>query len=704
MPRSIVLGNDRVHINFDSDYQLRDFYYPNVGMENHSGGHVFRFGVWVDNVMTWASSADWKKTIGYGPGTLFSDVVFTHATLGLEVRLADCVDFHEDLFVRRISVRDLSGKARSVRVFFHHDFHLYGHDVGDTAAFDPKYRSVTHYKDRRYFLVNVVKNGKPGVDQYAAGIKEAPGREGTWRDAEDGDLSENAIAQGAVDSVVGAHLEVPASGTTTCHYFIAIGKSWAGVSDLQKRVLARGPESFLKRTADYWSVWVRQGGKEFDGLPPAIVRLYQQSLLILRTHLNYNGAVLAANDSDILRFSRDTYCYLWPRDAALVVFALDLAGYGEAARRFFRLCGEIIDGRGFFLHKYNPDGTLGSSWHPWTVGNEAQLPIQEDETALVLWALWEHFKIYGDVEFVKPLYRPLIKSAAEFMASYVDERTGLPLPSWDLWEERRGVMTYTAATVVGGLRAAANFTEAFGETDVAARYRLVADKMRAGMDTYLWREDMGRFARMVTLGPRGEHAWDALSGAYGARGDDTSTPPIDQVDTTLDSSLWGLFAFGAYEANDPRVVKTMDAVREGLTVRTDVGGVARYTNDYYHQVTQDLTKAPGNPWVICTLWQAQYAIARATTIAELEKALPILDWAADHALPSGVLPEQADPFTNDPLSVSPLAWSHATVVTVVRQYLRRRDELVGAPAAPEGVGAGMGRGGRGFSALSQKAR
>jgi hypothetical protein len=112
MPRSIVLGNDRVHVNFDSDYQLRDFYYPNVGMENHSGGHVFRFGLWVDGTMTWASSADWKKSIGYGPSTLVSDVTFTHATLGIELKLADCVDFHEDLFVRRITVRDSTPVSR----------------------------------------------------------------------------------------------------------------------------------------------------------------------------------------------------------------------------------------------------------------------------------------------------------------------------------------------------------------------------------------------------------------------------------------------------------------------------------------------------------------------------------------------------------------------------------------------------------------
>jgi GH15 family glucan-1,4-alpha-glucosidase len=696
MPRSIVLGNDRVHVNFDSDYQLRDFYYPNVGMENHSGGHVFRFGVWVDGTMAWASSPDWKKSIGYAePATLVSDVTFTHATLGIELKLADCVDFHEDLFIRRITVRDLSGKARSVRVFFHHDFHLYGYDVGDTAAFDPKYRSVTHYKDRRYFLVNVVKNGRPGVDQFAAGVKEAAGREGTWRDAEDGTLSENAIAQGAVDSTVAAHLELPASGTATCHYLIAIGKTWQEVTELHKRVLQRGPESYLKRTADYWNVWVRQGGKDFDGLSPTLVKLYQQSLLILRTHLNYNGAVLAANDSDILRFARDTYCYMWPRDAALVIYALDLAGYGEAARRFYKLCGEIIQERGFFLHKYNPDGTLGSSWHPWLAGGEAQLPIQEDETALVLWALWEHFRIYGDVEFVKPLYRPLIKASADFMASYVDEKTGLPLPSWDLWEERRGVMSYTAATVVGGLRAAANFTEAFGEHDVAQRYRDVANRMRQAMDTYLWREDQGRFARLVTLGPRGEHAWDALSGAFGARPEDAATPPIDHVDTTLDSSLWGLFAFGAYEATDPRIARTMAAVFDGLKVKTDVGGIARYTNDYYHRVTDDLAKAPGNPWVICTLWQALYEIARAKTLPELDRAIPILDWVAHHALSSGVLPEQADPFTGDPLSVSPLAWSHATVVTVVREYLRRRQELGGASQPHEPAP---------LTALSQRAR
>jgi GH15 family glucan-1,4-alpha-glucosidase len=40
------------------------------------------------------------------------------------------------------------------------------------------------------------------------------------------------------------------------------------------------------------------------------------------------------------------------------------------------------------------------------------LPIQEDETALVLSALWNHFVLYRDIDFIKPLYRQLIKHTA----------------------------------------------------------------------------------------------------------------------------------------------------------------------------------------------------------------------------------------------------------------------------------------------------
>ena len=121
-------------------------------------------------------------------------------------------------------------------------------------------------------------------------------------------------------------------------------------------------------------------------------------------------------------------------------------------------------------------------------------------------------------------------------------------------------------------------------------------------------------------------------------------------------------------------------LREGLSVKTDVGGIARYEDDYYFQVSKDTERVPGNPWFICTLWEALHNIALCDTDAQLQRdILPTLEWAASRALTSGVLAEQLDPLTGDPLSVSPLTWSHATFVECVMAYLARKAELDRCP-------------------------
>jgi ferredoxin len=65
----------------------------------------------------------------------------------------------------------------------------------------------------------------------------------------------------------------------------------------------------------------------------------------------------------------------------------------------------------------------------------------------------------------------------------------------------------------------------------------------------------------------------------------------------------------------------------------------------------------------------------AQTPAELKLALPIFEWTAAHALESGVLAEQVNPYTNEPISVSPLTWSHATVVSTAIKYLEKLESL-----------------------------
>lgn len=657
MPRDIPVGNGNVLVAFDKNYVLREFYFPHVGEENHTEGEPFRFGVWANGRFGWLPQG-WRIKKDYLDDALVTDVELINEELKILITANDLVDFQENIYLKRLTVENLSDEDLDVRIFLCHDFHISGSEVGDTAAFKPEVNCLWHYKGMRHFLINVCAQNRCGIERFATGKKEGDSIEGTWKDAEDGILSGNPIEQGAVDSVVAIHLKLKPKSKESCFYWICAGKNWDEVYSLNKLVIEKTPEIIFKRTIDYWNHWVDKEELNYDLVTPKIARLYKRSLLIARTQIDNGGGIVAADDSDGLQFNRDTYSYVWPRDGALTCYALDLAGYLGITRRFFSFCAKIIDSSGYFLHKYMPSGALGSSWHPWLKGSKSQLPIQEDETALVIWALWNHYRTFRDIEFIKPLYKPLIKNAADFMLLYRDSKTKLPLPSYDLWEEKQGIITFTVAAVYGGLIAASNFTEAFGESELSNGYRNGALEIREAMDKYLYLERERRFARMINLRKDGSV----------------------EIDSTVDASLYGTFAFGAYPADDERVTNTMRQVYERLWCRTEVGGLARFENDNYYRVRRDL---PGNPWFITTLWLAQYYIAKAKRRVDLDKAVEIMEWVVERALPSGVLAEQINPHTNEPLSVSPLTWSHAAFIIAFHEYIDKLLEIERCAACDE---------------------
>jgi glucoamylase len=168
----------------------------------------------------------------------------------------------------------------------------------------------------------------------------------------------------------------------------------------------------------------------------------------------------------------------------------------------------------------------------------------------------------------------------------------------------------------------------------------------------MWQKDTGRFVRSIT--PK-------KGGGYNA-------------DMVLDASLSGLWLFGMLAPDQEKVVATMEAIHKQLWVQTDIGGLARYQNDQYHRAG-DGKGVPGNPWFICTLWLAEWYITRADSMKDLAPAMDLLTWAVDHALESGVMAEQVHPTTGQPLSVSPLTWSHAALVSAALAYREAAAQL-----------------------------
>jgi glucoamylase len=648
--RDIPVGNGNLLVNFDDKYQIRDIYFPHVGQENHTEGFPFRFGVWVDGAFSWVFTDEWERSLAYLPETLVTDVVLTNKKLGASMACNDTVASHDNIFLRRVRVTNLKNTASDVRVFLHHDFRIYENNVGDTAFYDPENLALVHYKKHRYFLINTL----PHFDAFSTGRKGFQDKEGTWRDAEDGRLEGGAITEGSVDSTIGLHFSMAAGETREFYYWITAGTGHNEVARLNKLVLDRRPLEYLGYTENYWRAWVNKNEVDFGDLPPRIVDLYKRSLLIINTQIDDGGAILAANDSDVTERATDHYSYLWTRDGAFVANALDAAGYPEITRRFFHFCNRVAHPKGYFLQKYNPDGTVASGWHAaWDIHGRRQLvPIQEDETALVIWALWQHYHQNRDIDFAHKLYVEMVIGCANFMVEFRNPDTGLPHPSWNLWEDRRGVHTFTCSTVVAGLRAAANFADLFGEKDRAELYRNAAGEIVRAMREHLYSRQLGRFLRSLQ-----------------ADGADHMTP-----DPTVDASLFGLFYFGCFDADDEMIAGTMKAFVQQLTNNTAFNGIARFEDDGYMKLADGIT---GNSWFICTLWLAEYYIARAKTADDLLPALEILQWAVDRALPSGVLAEQVNPISGEGLSVSPLTWSHSTFVATVHNYMRKIESLAG---------------------------
>lgn len=643
MPRDLPIGNGSLLVAFDAQYRLADFYFPRVGMENHAAAR-FRFGVWCEGALHWTDEPPWQRTLEYLRDTLVTDVQLTNETLGLRLRCYDAVDADANVYLRKITVRNLREEPRQLKLFLHHDFALYGNGIGDTAMYEPHSRSVIHYKAKRFVLISC----DAGVEEYACGKSVTVGAEPSWLTT-DGKLSMSPIAQGAVESTIAIPLTVETKGTATVLYWMCAGRTHDEVRSLDETVRAETATHVLSRTGSHWYTWVNKAGMDLGDLADEIADLYRRSLLVIATQCDRGGAIIAANDSDIQWGHNDHYSYMWTRDAAFVCDAMDRAGFPEITRRFLDFANRVILDEGFFLHKYNPDGSPAPLWHPWVRDGRPQLPIQLDETALVIWLIGRHYQRTRDLDLLRSVYRRLVVNAADFLVRYRDAERSLPQPCFDLWEERQGTFTFTSATVCAGLQAAAELANLFNEQDRRVTYAKAAGEVREAMRKHLWLEDEGRFARGLTLD--------------------------GEVDRTVDSSAFATFYFGVFPASSAMATGTMRAIRERLWVQTDVGGIARYENDSYHRISDETRRVPGNPWIICTLWLAEHVVATATTREELQSALDLVRWARSKATASLVLPEQIDPYDGQALSVAPLTWSHAQLISVILGYLERSRAL-----------------------------
>ncbi len=648
MGRPVVLSNGQLFVGLDEHGLVHDFYYPYVGLENLTNARSLhhKIGVWVDGRFSWTDDGSWHIAVTYETNALISSIDLQNDSLKLHLHLTDFIDTEYNALIRRVGVTNQNEAERDIRLFMHQVFQISRAGRADTALYAPDDNYILDYKGR-YSLLIAGKFADGGdFDQFAVGSYGIEGKSGTFRDAEDGELSGNTVEHGGVDSVLRFRRLTGAGATFDVDYWIAAGDSQADAQQIHTHLKHHPIDDRLAMARGYWRTWLGQSNKKLAQIPDSYSSEVRTSMLVIKAHCDERGSILASGDSTIFNFGRDYYCYCWPRDAAYALLPLIRLGQYDEAKRFFDFARDTLHRDGYLMHKYQPDKTIGSTWHPLVRDGRKELAIQEDETAMVLYVLGQYWNASRDRTTVENYYTTLVEPAATFMVGFVDDATGLPHASYDLWEQNFLTSTYSVGCVIGGLEAAAEMAEAFDRTEDALCWRKAAGRMRQNLDT-LFHPD-GYFRKGFLLGPNGELRFD---------------------DTLDASNLYGPYLFAGLSMDDPRMQSTLKHIEERLFNTSPIGGVIRYEHDGYFLAKQQYK---GNPWIVCTMWLARCYLAA----DQPDKTRELVRWAIARAGQSGSLSEQFDPETGFAVGATPLVWSHAEFINTVLDLVGQNTDTV----------------------------
>lgn len=629
MGRPIVFGNGKLHVGLNQFGLVADIYYPHVGQYNQSpaSSQYQRIGVYVDDAMHWLDNGAWTFKFKYIDSALIGVTSAHNAECGISLELYDAVDARLNVFMRSLNIINTRANNREIKLFFQQHLTIGASLLPETAQALPESGAILHYKADQYVMAGGRTIDGRFYDQFAVGRCNT-GFDGTFRDAEDGHLSGNAVEYGEVDSVFGFKIEVAGHDSSRVEYWMAWGGSFSEVQKLHKKIQTEGVLARLLKTDQWWSQWLLRTERASVRLPKHYQKPFTQSIMIIKSHIDNDGGVIASTDTSSSGPANDAYGYVWPRDTAYALWPLVRLGYVSEITNFFDYCQRTIQPEGYLMHKYFPDGSVGPNWNGWYHDSVTEAPIQEDETAIIVFLFARFYEVQKNRALLDTYYHSLIVPMTKFLASYIDNATSLPNPSYDIWEHSYLTSTYTTGVVYGALAEAAYLAEIMNDASNAVHWKTTAETIK--------RHSASLYSPSSSCFNKGFRA----------------NNPND-VDETIDvSSVYGAYMFGLYSIKSPEVAESVKSIKSALQ-NVDNPGLARFERDGYQQA--DSTQP--NAWFVTSLWLAQYCFE----IDDMEAGMEIIEWVTAQMSSTGMLAEQVTS-TAEKMSVSPLVWSQAEYV------------------------------------------
>ena len=390
----------------------------------------------------------------------------------------------------------------------------------------------------------------------------------------------------------------------------------------------------LENTKRYWRKYVKNHESiEIDESKSEyhkkIKNIYSRTILLYPLIINETtGGISAAIEVDEERTKCGRYSYCWPRDAVSITEAFDILKMEKATEKFYKnFCKNTQNKDGMWEQRFYTDGTLAPCWG-----------YQIDETASVVYGVYNHYLKTKDEKFIKDNLK-MCEKAVHFLERYIDDiiqNTGKFGKSYDIWEEREDIHTYSLAAIFSAFEA------------ILKMYEIVKPQYE---ENRLKLEQIAKTNRRLDKKLRQIKEY-ILMNLYD---NNQKTFVRNLQDNKMDISLLGLvYPFKVFKPTEKKVENTVEKMN--LTLRTYTGGYLRYEGDNYIN---------GNPWVISNLWLANYYLDR----GEKKKAQKCFDFAVKTSTKHGFLPEQVNNQTLTPAWVIGLGWSHAMFIITMKRLI-----------------------------------
>lgn len=627
-----IIGNSKFLATLGRTGKMYRMWWPNIDLPQHVD--AMRMGIQFDSsAVSWFDHAadGWVHDAEYVAKTNIFRVNARNDYQPVQVESLHFAVPNLDLIVREYTFTNTSDQSVAFSFIVHSSFLIGEHNLYNTTTFNATNDSLVHFRHKYYFALSSA-NVCTG---YQAGLP--------WDSAQAGYLNGNNIDMKA-DGALKWHIEQLAAGESiTIPVYITAGTDEVKALQEMRAAKEKSSAQWITETTTYWTDYLAAAAP-CPLIDEKIADLYDRSLLMFKLMSDeQTGSIIAAPEFDENFVRCGGYAYCWGRDAAFITTALDKAGLSSLSDSFYAWTLTAQSPDGSWQQRHYHDGSLAPSWG-----------LQIDEGSSIIWGMWQHYLEKKDSRFAEQVW-PAVQKGASFLMSFIDAESGLPKPSIDLWEERTASHTYSSAAVYGGLSAAASFAELAGHAELAAEWNAAAARIALSITEQCWNEEGNSFYRGVNLTvTEGKYEQAVASGKEGfvTALDKGYTSYTLKHDPVIDISLIGIAVpFAAVPADHDYMRRTADVVEAALTV-PGVGGIKRYEDDIY---------IGGNPWILTTLWLAQYRIQTGS----LDDAKRLLNWALDHRTETGLLPEQIDKNTGETAWVVPLTWSHAMFILTI---------------------------------------